>query len=54
MTHKHKHDYEVREMSQSCCGVRCNHADEGINKSKNGKEMKKKRGDGLSLLEGDA
>ena len=34
--------------------VRCNYADKNINKSKSKKEMEKKRGSGLSLLEGDA
>ena len=50
-------------MSQSCwhkgvsmmtwSGVGHNYADEDINKSKNGREMKKGKGNELSLLEGD-
>ena len=34
--------------------VRCNHADNDINKSESEKEMEKERGGGLSLLESDA
>ena len=34
--------------------MRCNHADDNINKSKNEKEMEEERGSELSLLEGNA
>ena len=34
--------------------VRCNHAGDNINKSKNEKEMEEERGSELSLLEGNA
>ena len=32
----------------------CNYANDNINKSENEKEIERKRGSGLSLLEGDA
>ena len=35
-------------------GVRHNHADENINKSKSEKKIERKGGSGLSLLEGNA
>ena len=58
-TYRNKHDYKGRGTSQSYwyksvnmmiwSGVRHNHADDDINKSENKKEMKEKRGGGLSL-----
>ena len=35
-------------------GAGCNHADKDINKFENGKKIKRRGGDGLSLLEDDA